>query len=303
MPILHVVGNVCIDTTLRVPRFPVPGETLVALSSEVGIGGKGANQAIAAARAGAEVSFYAAIGEDEAGTQVRRALASEPLTPHLFATRRPTDSSMILVREDGENLIVSDTASARAFEPHRDAALLRTLNAGDIVLLQGNLTAEATAACMEQASRSSAAVALNPSPLDGAIAFAWPLIDLIVANAGEVRKLTGETDAAAGAAALRARGAKAVAVSLGGEGVLLVDAGGMFEIAAPKVAVIDTSGAGDILCGVAVGLIAQGFALQEAFARATAAAAISVTRRGALASCPSRDEIKTLTAAPIRRRP
>jgi ribokinase len=302
MPTLHIVGNVCIDSTLRVPRFPHPGETLVALSSETGLGGKGANQAIAAARAGAEVVLYAAIGADEAGARVQRALAAEPLTPRLVVGDRATDTSIVLVRPDGENMIVSDTSMALSFEPHRVGELERSLRLGDIVLLQGNLDATATAACIRLARQSSAAVVLNPSPLSADSVFEWPLIELVIANAGEIEALTGEREADAGALVLRSLGAGAVVVSLGALGALLVDGDGIFEIAAPIVEATDTSGAGDVLCGVAVGLIAQGFSRQEAFSRATAAAALSVMRRGAFASCPSREEIKALRAETIRRR-
>jgi len=289
---VHVVGNVCIDTTYRVPRFPAPGETLVASSSFSGIGGKGANQAFAAARAGAQTALYAPVGTDAATIRIRLALHDERLGLHFTEIGPRTDSSLILVRDDGENLIVSDTACARAFDPLAPAAgFAEAVRQGDVVLLQGNLAAGPTIASLEHARGRGAKTILNPSPLEPGCDFAWAMIDLVVANLGEIQRLTGEIDPRAGAAALQERGAGDVVVTLGSEGVFLVTGSGCCRITAPKVRAIDTSGAGDILCGAAAGLIARGLAADAAFAKAVAAAAFSVTRQGALESCPSAAEI------------
>ncbi|MDR3517540.1 MAG: PfkB family carbohydrate kinase [Azospirillaceae bacterium] len=298
---VHVVGNVCIDTTLHVGRFPVPGETLVARSSRSGVGGKGLNQAVAAARAGALVVLHAAIGHDAAAARIQAVLSHEPLALDLVVTDVATDSSMILVRDDGENLIVSDTRCARAFDPRSTAGLVG-VGPGDIVLLQGNLGAVATADCLRRARRASALTVFNPSPLDDGRAFDWPLVDLVIANRGEIAALTGAADPEVGAAALRIRGAGAVAVTLGGDGVLLCDGGGSCRIAAVPVVPLDTSGAGDVLCGVAVGLLAQGMAADAAFARAAAAAALAVGRPGAFESCPSAAELRLLVPTATQRR-
>ena len=147
---LHVVGNVCLDTTYRVGRFPLPGETLAALASWTGVGGKGANQSLAAVRAGAQVSLHAAIGEDAGAVRLRSELGRERLGLDLVVHRGPSDTSVILLREDGENLIVSETSRALAFDPMAaDCAFASTLRAGDVVLLQGNLSPGATAGVIE----------------------------------------------------------------------------------------------------------------------------------------------------------
>jgi ribokinase len=299
---VHVVGNVCVDTTFWVERFPAPGETLIAISSSSSVGGKGANQAMAVARAGAEVTLHAAVGRDEAAGQIRVALRDNRLALDFLDGAGHSDTSMILVRGDGENLIVSDTGKARSFDPLASTNLADTITRNDIVLLQGNLDPAVTVACLRLARQKAAFTVLNPSPLTTA-PISWSLVDLVVANRGEVEVLAGNRNVEAAAAVLLAQGAGHVVVTLGDHGVLLLDEAGITYIKAPKVEAIDTSGAGDVLCGVAVGLIAQGVAVEVAFARAAAAAALSVTRKGTLASCPSAGEIASLPQPSIHRRP
>lgn len=299
--IVHVVGNICRDTTFHVARFPSPGETLVATSSAVGIGGKGVNQAVAAARTGARVAFYAAAGR-VASSFFADALAEETnLTPFIASLDQQDDASVILVRDDGENSIVSATGCAARFDPFAHTDFGHAIEAGDIVLLQGNLAPDVTAACLAHGRKTGALTILNPSPLQGGDLPPWADIDLLVGNAGELRTLSHESDPRAGALALRARGVGAAAVTLGRQGALHLDAAGWIAVDAPEVAICDTSGAGDVFCGVLVASIAGGAERGEALARATAAASLSVTRAGALASCPSAEEIRALTPAPITR--
>ncbi len=143
---------------------------------------------------------------------------------------------------------------------------------------------------------AGALTVFNPSPLWHDERPDWRDIDLLVANAHEVATLSGEADPGLGAAALLRQGAGAVAVTLGARGLLYRTAETSLAIAAPSVEVLDTSGAGDVFCGVLVGLMACGVARPEALARATAAASLSVTRRGALASCPTAAEIAALSS-------
>ena len=298
---LHVVGNICLDTTYYVPRFPRPGETMLAESSRPGLCGKGLNQAFAAARAGARVRLHAAVGVDRAAF-FRNALEDEPnLQLDAAELDLPSDESTILVRSDGENAIVSAAACAKAYDPLA-VGFGSAVEAGDIVLLQGNLRPEVTAACLAHARRRSAVTILNPSPLWDGEAPPWALVDLVVVNGGELHTLTGFDDRR-GAAALRQYGAGAVVVTLGSEGALMGDHGGWLRATAPAVEVMDTSGAGDVFCGILAGLLAQGVERGSALARATAASALSVTRVGAFDSCPSAAEIRALDPKPPSRRP
>lgn len=289
---VHVVGNLCRDTTLAVARFPVPGETLVAASSAVGLGGKGLNQAVAAARAGAPATLHAAVGSADAGA-LAGALSGEPGLALQLAglDDTPTDTSTILVRGDGENLIVSATACARAFDP---APGLGPLGRGDVLVMQGNLGLGPTRACLAAGRRAGALTVLNPSPVFEDGTPDWADVDLTVLNRGELAALTGTDDPDRGALALLARGAGAVAVTLGPLGALFRSATEAIAAPAPAVAARDTSGAGDVFCGVLAGLLWRGLDRRDALARAVAAASLSVTRAGALASCPSAAEIAAL---------
>lgn len=301
---LHVIGNLCRDTTLAIDRFPAPGETIVAIESRVGLGGKGLNQAVAAARAGAAVTLHAAVGPGEADALASR-LAGEPgLALCLVDGTAATDTSTILVRPDGENLIVSTCEAARAFDPLR-GGILDGIAPGDILLLQGNLAASATRDCLRAGRRGGALTVLNPSPWpDDAPAPDWRDVDLLVANRHEGAALAGAADPEEAASLLLAAGVGAVAVTLGSAGIVLRDAVGRVTVAASTVPVRDTSGAGDVFCGVLVGLLARGTPRDEALARATAAASLSVTRPGALAACPTAAEIAALPLPkPIRSPP
>ena len=297
---VHVAGNLCVDTTLVVPRFPRPGETSVALESRLGLGGKGLNQAVASARAGADVLFYAAVGLSDI-EQVLIVLARDPrVMPMLTSLALPTDSSTILVQRDGENAIVSAIACAQAFDPLLDG-FADHLRAGDIVLLQGNLTPTTTRACLAAAKARSATTVLNPSPLFSVDDIVWDHVDLLVLNRGELATLSCRNDVEEGAKAMLGRRLGDLVVTLGGRGARAWWSGGSISVEAPRVEVCDTSGAGDVFCGVLVAALVRGLSLPEALPQAVAAASLSVTRPGALASCPTDAELAALAQSPLRK--
>ena len=295
---VHVVGNLCHDTSLAVARFPVPGETLVAHGSVVGLGGKGLNQAVAAARAGAAVTLHAAVARGEVA-RLSAALAGESgLALRLAGQDRPTDTSTILVRGDGENLIVSATGCAQAFDPVPE---LGALGPGDVLVMQGNLDLARTRACLAAGWCAGALTMLNPSPVFAAGEPDWADIDIAVLNRGELATVTGIDDPLAGTAALLARGVGAVAVTLGAAGALYRANDEVITAPAPAVAARDASGAGDVFCGVLAGLLSRGVARGDALGRAVAAASLAVTRTGALASCPGAAEIAALSPPNLHR--
>ena len=227
---------------------------------------------------------------------------NEPrLTLRLTRLIGPSDTSTILVRPDGENMIVSTIRCAQAFAPAEHAEWADCIAAGDVLLMQGNLTSTSTAACLSAGRRRGAVTVLNASPLWGAQSPPWRDIDWLVVNAAELAALCGDEDPYRGADILRSEGVGALAVTLGGRGALLRDASGGFEVAAPHVEAQDTSGAGDVFCGVFVAHLARGAAPVEGLARAVSAASLSVTRAGALASCPTADEFADLPAVATHR--
>ncbi|WP_439630361.1 PfkB family carbohydrate kinase [Shinella sp.] len=291
---IHVVGNVCVDTSFRLERLPQPGETLNALATSEGPGGKGANQAAAASRTDADVMLWAPVGRDAASVWIKGVIAAEIPALRLTRLDLACDRSVIMVDRSGENVIVTAAACADAFDPLAMSALRETWAAGDMLLMQGNLRAGVTNACLRAAREAGLFTVLNPSPLP-----AEPLdlaaVSLIVVNRPEAEALTGEADPEQAARALVAAGAGSAIVTLGAEGALLLDAASALRLPAREVAAIDASGAGDCFAGTLAGLLAQGASLSAAATIATQAAGIAVGRPGTLASFPTRAEISTLT--------
>ncbi|OWJ68930.1 ribokinase [Inquilinus limosus] len=299
---VHVVGNACLDTLYRLQRFPEPGETIVADGMAEDLGGKGLNQAVAAARTGTRVRLFAAIGIDAVGEAVAERLAAEGIdTAGLAWLDCPTDRSMIQVDAAGENAIVSVTTCADRFAPPRGTGLDAALRAGDLLLMQGNLRIAAVRDCFTLARSRGAGTILNPSPIRESYAPVLPLTDLLVVNRGEACRLGGDADPHRAAQTLLRRGVPMVVVTLGAAGASVLTAEGRTDHPAPAVAAVDTAGAGDLLCGVLAGLLDRGASVEDALPVAIRAAAIGVSRPGVLSSFPSRAEIDAiLPASPAR---
>jgi ribokinase len=290
---VFVLGNATLDQILRVERLPVPGETALAQDMARCAGGKGLNQALAAARTGARVTLAAPVGRDADAAFLAASLAGEANLETLWlASDAATDLSSIWVADGGENVIVSSAGCARSVTPDQAIRLCSTLAPGDVLLMQGNLSAQATHAAAETAKARGALCVLNTAPIAWDMHALLGLCDIVIANAGEAAALTaGAADAGA---ALRAQGAGTGIVTLGPKGALIAGAGGQATIAAPVVAAVDTAGAGDVFAGTLVGLLATGHALDLATQTAVAAASLSVTRRGTTPSFPTRDEVAAL---------
>lgn len=293
---VHVTGNVCIDTTFRLDRLPEAGETRNAVSHVDGLGGKGANQAVAAARTGAPVTLWAAIGRDENGAWIRQALAGEIDSSRLTEFDLPTDRSTVAVDAIGENIILSGVSCALAFGPLAQTDILNAIEPGDVLVMQGNLAGAVTDACLRAARGEGLTTILNASPLAADVQPALENVDFVIVNEGEARAISGSPEPANAAARIVEFGARCVIVTLGSRGCLLltgVDATPVY-IDAPKVVATDTSGAGDVLCGVFAGCLAKGTSPEEALRIAVEASALAVTRTGTLSSCPTADELSDL---------
>src|SRR5580704_9442237 len=299
---IHVIGNAAVDSVIRVERFPRPGETIVALGASEDLGGKGANQAVVAARCGAPVHLAAPIGNDALGERIRSSLDREGVqTDGLTTSSYGTDRCVITVDRHGENTIMSLIDAARHFDPIAETRIESWISAGDLVVMQGNLRPSVTRDCLTLAKSKGATTVLNPSPTYEAEGYDWTLIDLALVNRGEAVELAGgEAEEAAGA--LCKRGAGAVVLTLGADGAVFFSADDTFRVAAPQVIAIDAVGAGDVFCGVLIAAKALGRNWRNALAAAAEAASISVTRKGVFASFPSREEIAAILECSAVRR-
>ncbi len=289
---LFVLGNAGVDLSLALAHLARPGETAVASGGVRAPGGKGLNQAVAAARAGARVRFCAPVGDDAEAGFVAQSLAVEPLAElRLLRRPGPTDISVVMVAGDGENSIVSLCRCADTLSEADAAAFAGGMAPGDWLLMQGNLTAAATSAAM-RAARGR--VMLNAAPLRWPVAPMLPSCAVVVVNRGEAEAATGLADAGDAALRLRAQGCAAAVVTLGAEGCVWADADGVGRLPAIPVQPLDTTGAGDTFCGVLAARLASGQALPDALTAAQRAAALSVTRFGAYAALPTAAELREL---------
>ena len=283
-----VVGSVNADLVVAVDALPAPGETVAGGRFARWGGGKGANQAVAAARLGASVTLVGAVGDDPFGDDALRELAAEGIDVSAVArVNAPTGVALIVVDASGENQIaVASGANAEVSVP---AAPL-----GDAIVLLGHEVPDAAiAAGADRGGR----VILNPAPareIDPCVLAARPIL---TPNASEAAQLTGEREPEAAARALAAKTGAPVLVTLGADGALLLD-GDIERIPAPRVDVVDTTGAGDTVNGALAAELASGRELREAVRFALAAAALSTTAEGARGGMPRRDEVQRWLSSP-----
>jgi ribokinase len=299
-----VVGSSNTDMVIRVPRLPRPGETILGGTFAMAAGGKGANQAVAAARAGGRVTLIARIGDDVFGERALAGFEADSLDTR-FVHRTPGAASgvaLINVDEGGENSI-SVASGANARLSVEDVLKAEEAFAGaDIVLLQLESPLETIEAAVRKAGERGVPVVLNPAParpLDEAL---LRRVAVLTPNEHEAQVLTGitvkdEASARSAAARLRARGPQTVVITLGERGVFA--SAREFEGLVPafKVVAVDTTAAGDVFNGALAVALAEQAPFVDALRFAQAAAAISVTRPGAQPSAPTRTEIDAFLAA------
>ena len=251
-------------------------------------GGKGLNQAIAAARAGARVRFLAPLGQDADGAEVALALEAEPLEGiDLPRLPTPTDRSILMLTPDGENCIVTAGSCADALDPALAWHFAAALEPGDILLLQGNLSLAATRAAIDA---NPGQTILNAAPLRWDVRPLLPRCAAVVANLGEAHSMTGGSSAAA----LHAAGAGLAVVTMGAAGCLVADEDGERHIPACPARLLDSTGAGDAFCGTLAALLVDGWPTDRAIEAAQRVAARTVERRGAMAALPSAVEVMEL---------
>ncbi len=280
-----VFGSVNADIVFRVPALPAPGETVLGPGVDFLPGGKGANQAVAAARDGAAVAFAGAVGADPLAAVATAALrdAGVNLT-RLAVVAAPTGCAGIAVDTAGQNQIVVGSGAnllARATQVE-DAAL----HPGTVLLLQMEVPAAETAALIHRAKARGARVLLNLAPPGELPPEALDALDLLILNEHEAAVLQARLGAIPGAHV----------VTRGAAGARWVQGGTTVEIPAIPVQAMDTTGAGDCWCGVLAAGLDRGLALEAAMRRASAAAALACTRPGAASACPMAAETDALLA-------
>ncbi len=201
---------------------------------------------------------------------------------------------MITVDRHGENTIVSLIEAARHFDPIAETRLESWISPRDLVAMQGNLRPSVTRDCLALAKAKGAMTVLNPSPTYSPQDYDWTLVDLALVNRGEAIELGGGGGAEEAGRALCTKGAGSVVLTLGADGAAFLSADETFCVAPPQVNAVDTVGAGDVFCGVLIAAKALARNWRDAFEAAAEAASISVTRKGVLASFPSREEMASI---------
>lgn len=294
-PRIAVIGSSNTDLVLTCPRLPRPGETVSGGPLSRLAGGKGANQAVAAARTGARVIFVGAHGGDEFGRAAKAALRAEGVDVRHFIKRPGVGSGVALILVGGksrENMIaVAQSANDTVTETDVRRAE-KAIAAADIVVAQLEVPIAAVTAAAEIAAAHDRPFVLNPAPARKLPASLLRLVHTITPNETEAALLTGESDPVAAAKALLRKGCRQGVITLGSRGALLFNAGIQRIIPAPKVRAVDTVGAGDCFTAwLAVG-IAANLPAPDAVARAVRAASICVTRTGAQASMPHAAEVR-----------
>lgn len=300
-PRVAVVGSFVTDLVIRAPRRPRPGETLIGHSLDIFLGGKGFNQAVAAARLGAEVTMIGRVGNDAFGDRFLEALNREGIHAD-YVIRDPQQGTGVaspLVEDSGENSIVQVPRANAALSPADIERAASALAQCAVLLAQLEVPPAASLRAAQIATAAGARFILNPAPARQDAADLIRLADVLVPNEVEAIGLVGVTphsgaDPAEAARRLRAQGVPVVIVTLGERGALLVTEAGEQVFPAYSVNVVDTTAAGDAFCGALAVALAEGRDLAGAVRFANAAGALAVTRLGAEPSLPRREEVERL---------
>ena len=297
-PHVVVVGSANTDLVIRARQLPHPGETVTGGSFQVLAGGKGANQAVAAARAGARVTFVANIGRDSFGDATLKGLRREKINTRYVARSRaiPSGVALIMVGQRGENLIGVARGSNDELLPRHIDAALPAIREARCLVVQREIPLATVGRAIGLANHHNVPALLNPAPAQRVPLKLLLQATWLTPNEGELAALTGlptrnKSEVETAARKLRMRGVPIILVTCGARGVCCCSPAGTRWFPAPRVRAIDAVGAGDCFSGTFAAAVAEGKSLEQAILFAIAAAAISVTRVGAQSSMPRRSEI------------
>ncbi|MFX0595242.1 ribokinase [Melissospora conviva] len=298
---IAVVGSYGAGLTMRVPRAPVAGETLTGGVFASGHGGKGSNQAVGAARLGAEVAFLTAIGRDQFGAAARRLWADEDVDA---AQVRDTDAAtmvgFIIVDDQGENRIAIAPGALDELTPADVEAFAGRIAEADLVVVSLEIPLPVATAALRIAREHGTRTLLNPAPAAQLPAEAWDWIDVLTPNSSEARVLTGgdpedETSPEELLDLLRRQYTGTIVLTLGSEGAIVDDAGDRFRVEPVRVSdVVDTTGAGDSFTAALAVALSRGDALPDAVRFAAAAGAHTVGIAEVIPALPRPDDVAAL---------
>jgi ribokinase len=298
-PTIVVAGSSNTDMVIKTKHIPAPGETVLGGTFFMNAGGKGANQAVAAARLGGNVIFICKIGDDVFGRQAVQLFNSERINTNFVFTdpEYPSGVALITVDEHAENCIVVAPGANAALHSSDLRETIAVVEQADILLVQLEIPIKTVEYIVDIAASKKVKVVLNPAPACTLSDELLRNISIITPNESEAEMLTGVkvTDlntAEQAARNLQDKGVKIVIVTLGAAGALLLHENTVSHIQGHKVEAVDTTAAGDIFNGALVVALAEGRPVQEAVNFACKAAAISVTRLGAQASAPYKEELE-----------
>jgi len=293
-----VVGSLNTDMVVCTPQLPRAGETVLGSDFRQVAGGKGANQAVAAARAGAAVAMVGCVGDDQHGREAVEGLRREGVDVSQIHRlgEAPSGVALIVVDAGGQNCIAVAPGANACVTPAMVRRAEPLLAAAEVVLVQLEVPLDAVMETATIASSHGARVILDPAPAQPLPDALWRHLALITPNVTEAAALTGreirdQGDARAVAGVLLERGVESAIVTLGADGVLVVTPQAQIVIGGLAVEAVDTTAAGDTFAGALAARLAEGADLVDASRFANAAAAVAVTRRGAQPSVPTRDEI------------
>ncbi len=299
-----VIGSLNMDLVTQTERLPLPGETIHGKQFRMVPGGKGANQAAAAARLGGSVLMAGRVGEDSFGVDLKASLnAAGADTAHVITTPGlSTGIASILVDDQGENNIVVVGGANFAVTESDIDALAEVMRGCSHLILQFETPLPAVGRAIKLAKMNGMEVILNPAPAYAEGRDLLPLVDHLVLNETEISLFTGlpvttTAEAESAARAMLQAGTKTVLLTLGGDGVFVMSADEQFHLPAKQVQVVDTTAAGDAFTGALAVALWEGKGLREAAAFANCAGALTVTRLGAQTSLPTRVELEAFIAA------
>jgi ribokinase len=298
-PVVVVVGSFMMDLVVKTERRPGPGETVVGQEFGMYPGGKGVNQAVTARRMGAEVYMVGRVGTDSFGDIFLQALEEEGVRTRYIVrdAEQGTGVGAPVVDASGQNAIVIIPRANMAVTAEDVDRARPALEQAQVIVLQNEIAHAANLRAAEIARQLGKTIIYNPAPARAGVDDLLALVDIVTPNESEMRALTGidpcnPEEAARAAAALLAKGPRAVVVTMGANGALVADEHGAQHIPAYRVQVVDTTGAGDAFNGALALSLASGLPLAEAVQVGGVAGALAVTKMGAVPSMPSRDQVR-----------